>query len=366
MFSHNGKISVSQVKILLILQMFNTGILLLPKTAAHIVGREGYVLPIIALVFGVAYVYGIVGLTEHFKGETLVEFTPKIVPKGIAFIIIWAFAIKLIITAGLELRMFAEMISRVMLPKTPLAVILLSMLLVSAYLVKSGIEATARMAEVLIYFIFIPLIIVILFIVFKADYKQLMPFFQVQPLAIGKGAFLISLSFMPIEFMLMLTGLMEKPEKAKRATLVALVIMSVIEVIVILVTFVGIGVEESKRQLWPVITLMQSAQFLGAFVENQEILMMTCWVFSIFMYVSSGIYFVSLIGSRVCQFKRENVFVLPIIPLLFFVAMLPRNLAQVYLYYMNFQYYMGVWFLLPIPLILLIITRIKKVGGKYE
>ncbi len=366
MFSHNGKISVRQVKILLILQMFNTGILLLPRIASQIAGRDGYILPIIALLFGMAYVYTILGLTTRFRGETFVEFAPKIVPKGIAYSLIVLFALKLLVGAGLELRMFGEMISRVMLPKTPLPVILLAMLLTISYLVKSGIEATARMAEILIYFIFVPLAIVLLFIAAKADYKQLMPFFEAQPLQIGKGAFLISLSFMPIEFMLMLTGLMDQPEKGKRATLIAIVIVSGIEVLVTLLTFVGIGVVESQKQIWPVLTLMQSVQFLGSFVENQQVLMMTCWVFSIFMYVSSGIYTLSLIGGRLFQFKRENVFVLPIIPIIYIVAMLPRNLTQVYNYYRNLQYYVGIWFLLLIPLILLIIAKVKKVGERHE
>ncbi len=366
MFSHNGKISVRQVKILLILQMFNTGILLLPRIAGKIAGRDGYVLPIIALLFGLAYVYTVLGLTTQFRGETFVEFAPKIVPKGVAYVLIVFFALKLLVGAGLELRMFGEMISRVMLPKTPLPVILLTMLLTISYLVKSGIEATARMAEILIYFIFVPLAIVLIFIAAKADYKQLTPFFQAGPLQIGKGAFLISLSFMPIEFMLMLTGLMERPEEGKRATLVAIVIVSGIEVVVTLLTFVGIGVVESQKQVWPVLTLMQSIQFFGSFVENQEVLMMTCWVFSIFMYVSSGIYILSLIGSRVFKFKRENIFVLPTLPIIYAIAMVPRNLTQVYTYYRNFQYYVGLWFLLPIPLILLILIKVKKVGDRHE
>lgn len=366
MFSHNGKVSSRQVEILLILQMFNTGILLLPRIAAHIAGQDGYVLPIIALVFGLIYVYSIITLTTTFKGDTFVEFTLKILPKGAAYIVIWVFALKIIVTTGLELRMFGEMISQVLLPKTPLPVIMLAMLLTVSYLVKSGIEAIARAAEVLVYFIFIPLIIVLIFIVVKADYKQLMPFFQSKPMAIGKGAFVISLSFIPIEFMLMLTGLMKKPEKAKKTTLWAIVAIAIIECIVLVLTYSGIGLGASKRQIWPVLTLMQSIQFPGSLIENQEILMMTCWIFSIFMYISSGLYFTSLIGSRCFKFKRENVFVIPFIPVVYFIAAFPRSLVEAYEYYINFQRYFGIWFLVPVPVILLVLARVRKVGSSYE
>lgn len=366
MFSHNGKISVRQVEILLILQMFNTTILLIPKVAARSVGRDGYILPIVAIALGIVYVYCIMGVTTKFPKDTLVEFAPKIVPKFIAYVIIILFAIKILITTGLEIRMFGEMVSQIMLPKTPLPVIILSILLTAAYLVKSGIEATARMAEILIYFIFIPLAIVFAIVIVRADYKQIMPFFQTDVMSIGKGALLISFSFMPIEFMLMMTGLMKKPEKAKRATLVAVICIAIIEAIIILLTYTGVGVNEVGRQVWPVLTLMQSIQKTGSIVENQEILMMTGWIFSIFMYISAGVYFISLIGSRSFKFKRENVFVLPIIPIVYFVAIFPQSLVEAYKYYLSFQQYFGIWFLIPIPLILTLIANARKVGNKNE
>lgn len=364
MFSHNGRVSVRQVEILLILQMFNTSILLLPREAARYAGRDGYVLPMAALILGIIYLYAITSLTGRFKGDTIVEFAPKILPKFIAYIVIGLFAVKVLVLTGLEIRMFGEMVSQVMLPKTPLPVIILTMLVTAAYLVKSGIEGTARMAEVLLYFIFLPLTLVFVFIVIKADYKQLMPFFETDAISIGKGAFAVSLSFIPIEFMLVLTGLMKKPEKAKRAMFIALIITAVLETIIIVLTFAGIGVNEAKRQIWPVLTLMQSVQFPGSIIENQEILMMTSWVFSIYMYISSGIYFTSLIGSRVFKFRRENVFILPIIPIVYFIAIFPRSLVEAYKYYVSFQYYFGVWFLAPVPIILLILAKMRKVGNK--
>lgn len=366
MFSHNGKVSVRQVEILLILQMFNTSILLLPRIAANHVGRNGYVLPLVALALGIAYLYAITSITNRFKGETLVEFMPKILSKIIAYCIVGLFSLKIIITVGLEIRMFGEMVSQVMLPTTPLPVIILAMLLTAAYLVKSGIEATARMAEVLVYFIFIPLAIVLAVIFSKADYKQLMPFFETDLMSIGKGAFFISLSFMPIEFMLILAGLMKKQEKSRKAMFLALIVVAIIEAIVIISTYIGLGVNEAERQMWPVLTLMQNVQFPGSWIENQEVFMMTSWVFSIYMYICSGLYFTTLMGSRSFKFKRENIFILPILPIIYFIAIFPQSLADAYKYYITFQYWFGIWFLFPIPVILLLIAKVRKVGNANE
>lgn len=362
MFIHNGKISVRQVRLLLILQMFNISVLLLPRIAAYQAGVDGYFLPLAALPFTLIYVLMIIALTSRFQGDSLVEFAPKIVPIPIARLIALAFLIKIIISAGLELRMFGEMISEVMLPKTPLAVIMITLLFTAAYLVKSGIEATGRTAELLIYFVFIPLAIVLGLIVVKTDYYELLPVFQTDGKDFIKGAYYISLTYAPIEFMILMAGLMKKQNGAGKACLWAVVITAFIQTIVVMMTYTAIGMEDSKRYIWPVLTLMQSIEFPGSFVENQEILMMTSWVLSVFMYVASGLFFASFLISRSFRFKRENISVLPLVPVIYFVAMIPDSLINTYKYYIAFQRNFGIWFLFPVPCVLWLIAKLRKAG----
>ncbi len=362
MFIHNGEISVRQVRFMLILQMFNISVLLLPRIAAYQVGVDGYLLPLAALPLVLIYALVIIALTNQFKGDSLVEFIPKILPKSIGRLIIFAFLIKIIISIGLELRMFGEMISEVMLPKTPLAVIMITLLLTAGYLVKSGIEATGRTAELLVYFVFIPLAIVLGLIIVKTDYYELLPIFQSDAKSIVKGAYYISLTFAPMEFMLLLAGLMKKQEKANKACIWAVIITILIQTLVVMMTYTAIGMEESKRYIWPVLTLMQSIEFPGSFVENQEVLMMTSWVLSVFMYVASGLFFSGFLISRSFGFKRENISILPLIPIIYFVAMIPDSLINTYKYYVAFQRYFGVWFLFPIPCLLWLIAKLRKAG----
>ncbi len=364
MFSHNERISIRQVTVLLILQMFNTGMLILPKLATEFVDRNGYVLPILAVILGSIYIFCITKLTNMFSQDTMVEFLPKIFPKFIANVIMFVFALKIIISTGLELRMFGEMVGLVMLPKTPIIIIILIMLLTVAYLVKSGVEAMARMAEILIYFVFLPLVIAFWGVVQQADYRQIMPFFQTDIESLGWGAYYISLSFMPIEFMLMTSGLMKNTQKARKSMFIAVIVIAILQDIMILLTYTGIGVEETQRQIWPVLTLMQSIQSTESIIGNREIFMMSGWIFSIFMYISSGLYFTSLIGTRSFGFKRENIFVLPLVPIVYFISIWPQGLVETYDYYIRFQRDFGIWFLVPVPLALFLIAKGR--GISYE
>ena len=363
MFSHNGKISVRQMMILLILQMFNMNLLIMPRVGAYYWGRSGYIIAIISIVVGVVYLLGVTSLTIRFPRRTLVEIAENIFPRGIAWIVVVLFAVKLVVSAGLELRMFGELISQIMLQKTPTVVIMIIITLAAAYLVKSGIEATGRMGEIVIFFMGIPLFIALEISIFRVDYKEVLPFVPISRNDLWVGTGLTSCIFVPIEILLMLTGLMDKPNKCRKAGIGAIITIGILQAIITLLCIAQNGVNEVRRQMWPTIVLMKSIGMNNTIAENQEILMLIIWIFSAYMYVGISIYVVSLIGSRTCKFKRENVFVLPVIPIILLVALYPNDLGAVYDYYLRFEYYFGIWFLIPIPLFLLLVAKIRGIKG---
>jgi len=362
----NNQISQRQVRLLLILQMFSTPILILPRIMAETVAQDGWLIPIIGVVVGYIYVFIITGLTTRFPGKTISEFAPMILGKLAGNFMVILFGIKILITTVFELRLLCEIIKQVLLPNTPTGVIMMVMLFTVGYLVGAGIEAYGRMAELLVVIVFVPLAIVFAFIVAKADYRQILPIFQSKPSDIIRATYYVSLTFMPLEFMLLFTAFMGKPDKAKSACKWAISVIFIIETIIIVLTYVSIGVMEAKRNFWPVLTLVQNIQFPGAFIENQEIAMISCWILSIFVYISAGVYSVSLISGRILKFKKDSFFILPFIPIIYILAMLPSSFGQVYQWNNLFRIYFGSIFLLPIPLILLIVTKIRKVGAGYD
>ena len=339
---------------------------MLPRTMATTVMQDGWLMPILGLILGYVYVFVITNLSQRFPNKTIVEFAPLIITRPIGLVIAVFFGIKILITTAFELRLLCEIIRQLLLPKTPTGVIMMVMLFTVAYLVGAGIEAYGRMGELLVFIVFIPLAIVFGFIVAKADYRQLLPVFQSSKIASIKAAYLVSLTFMPLEFMLLFTAFMREPRQARRSCKWAIVVIFLIEMATIMLTYVSIGVLEAKRNFWPVLTMVQNIQFPGAFIENQEIAMITCWIVSIFMYISAGVYSFSLIGGRILKLKKDNLFILPSIPVIYILAMLPSSFGQVYKWNNLFRLYFGALFLLPIPLILLVVAKLRKVGVRYE
>lgn len=361
MFSHNGKISTRQLMILLILQMFNMNILIMPRIGVGYWGKSGFLAPLAAIILGEIYLLCVTSLTRRFPKSTFVEITTQLLPKWIAYVVITLLAVKLTVSVGLELRMFGELISQIMLQKTPTVVIMIVLTVSAAYLVKSGIEATARMGEIVIFFMGVPLIIALGITIFRVNYEEVLPFLPIELSNVAVGTGLTSSLFVPIEILLMLNGLMDKPQMSRKAGTAAIISIGVLQALITLLCITQNGSNEILRQLWPVIILMKSVGMNNTVAENQEILMLIIWIFSAYMYVGIGIYIISLIGSRTCKFKRENVFVLPIIPIILLVALYPHNLGIVYRYYLRFEYYFGLWFLVPIPLFLLLVAKIRRI-----
>ena len=366
MYTHNAKISIRQTKLLLILQMFNMSMLIIPRIAAEIAGHDGYLLPIFGFCIGSVYIYLISKLLDRFPGEGLDTIAPKVMSKWIGLLIVAVYILKLLISAGLEIRLFAEMVSQVLLPQTPLPVIILLLLFTVYYLIKSGLEASGRMAEILAYFVFVPLIFILLLVLIKPDYGQLLPILQSRPRSLAIGAYYISITFMPLEFILIIGALVNKPSKVRKVCLYAIGTISVLEIIIIALTFIGVGVATSSTQIWPVLTLMQSIQLPGSVLENQEILMMSWWIMSIYMYISGSLYIAGLTLSKVCHFRRQNVTVLPFIPVVFIIAMIPGSLGESYAKLILFNFYTGSLFLFVVPLLLLVVAKLRKVGGQND
>lgn len=364
MYTHNANVSVRQMKILFILQMFNMSMVILPRIAGKMAGHDGYLLPILGFAFGAIYVWSIVSLLERFPGEGLDTIAPKLITKGLGWILIGLYVIKVLIGAGLEVRMFAEMVSQVLLPKTPLPIIILILLFAVHYLIKSGLEASGRMAEIVAYFVFIPLAFILSMVAIKTDYKQLMPFMTAKPDGFIKGAYFVSMTFMPLEFLLIIGNLVSKPHKLKHIGLWSIGIISVLEIILIGLTFTGVGMVTSTKQIWPMLTLMQSIQFPGSFFENQEIFMMAWWILSVYMYICGSMYVASLTISRLAHFNRQNVTILPLIPIVFLISMYPGSLTEAYRYLLHFNGKFGLLFLFVVPIVLIVIAKLRKKGGE--
>ena len=363
MISSNDKISIRQMQILLILNMYTVLALSLPRITVEYAGSDAWLVVILATLLALLYAYIIGTLGMMFPHETFVEYSQRIIGKALGMILSFGILGFFLIFVSLEVRVFAEINKQYLLDATPTEFIIITMLLTSAYLVRKGYECRARLAEVIFPFVFIPLLLVFFMAAFRADYSKLKPvLYDTDLQSLIGGSYFISLSFIALIFILLFVPYYKNPTKVRKGILQVVLIVGVLKLLTVVLCIARFGIEETGQLIWPVLTIMQTIQLPQAFIENQQGLIMLFWTLAIFSVIHAFLYGASFVLSRIFKTKEHNFFVLPLIPVIYFIALQPDSVPELYTWLDYSIRYIGAWFLVPIPIILWIIAKLRRVG----
>lgn len=364
MFSQNNKISIRQIKILVILNMFSNTSLILPRLATEIAAEDGWIIVIGGAIVSLVYVYIITTLVKMFPGRDIMTYTELIFSRPVALVIGGIFCIKLVILAGLEIRIFGELVKQTLLRDTPIEIIVITMLFVVAYLTRKGFEARARMAELLIFIIVIPLILIFLFAVPDIKMYHISPVFMMDMKTFFYGSFLMSMIYSGLELLLLSAPFVNKPQNIPKAAFVSVIFVAVLNGAICLLTIGSFGPIETSRQLWPVMSIMQTIHLPGSLIQRQDALMVSFWIMTVFLLINGYMFFSTYLIKKMTRLKEQNFLVLPLLPIIYLISLMPDNIVETYGWIRLMTRYVSILFLLPIPLILLIAAKLKGIGEK--
>lgn len=362
MFSQNNKISMRQVKILIILNMFSNTSLILPRIASEIAQGDGHFIVLGGAVISLIYVYVITSLAKRFPNQNIVEYTELIFNKPIALIIGIVLMLKFIILAGLEIRVFGELVKQSLLRDTPIEIIVIAMLLVVVYLTRKGYEARARMAELLIFVILIPLVLIFIFAVPNFEVYNISPIFAISGSKFIYGSFMMSFAYSGLELLLLSTPFILKPNKLPKVALKSVAFVGILNALICVLTIGSFGPVETSRQIWPVMSIMQIIHLPGALIQRQDALMVSFWIMTVFLLINAYLFFSSLLIKKMTRLKEQNFLVLPLVPIVYLISLMPDNIIETYDLLTIMTQYVSILFLLPIPLILLIVAKLRGLG----
>ncbi|MCT4686996.1 GerAB/ArcD/ProY family transporter [Vallitalea sp.] len=362
MFSQNNKISMRQIEILIILNMFSNTSLILPRVASEIADGDGHFIVLGGAIISLVYVFIITSLVKMFPDKNIVEYTELIFNKTIAIIIGVIFCLKLIILAGLEIRVFGELVKQALLRNTPIEIIVIAMLLVVVYLTRKGYEARARMAELLIFIILIPLVVIFFFAVPDIKLYNISPVFSISGEKFIYGSLIMSFAYSGIELLLLSSPFVINPDKLPKVTLRSVAFVGILNALICILTIGSFGPVETSRQIWPVMTIMQTIHLPGALIQRQDALMVSFWIMTVFLLLNAYLFFSGLLIKKIANLKEQNFLILPLIPIIYLISLIPDNIVETYKWIEIMTRYVSLLFLLPIPLILLVVAKMRGLG----
>lgn len=366
MFSSNERISIRQLQILLILTLFSSVSLILPRITTEIADQNGWLLVIGATCLLILYGYIITTLGKMFPDKTIVEYSSDIISRPLGILLSLALVIKLIIFVSFEIRLFGELVKQTLLNTTPIEIIMIVMMFTVVYLTRKGYEARARIGELIVFLALIPIIIVLLFALPEIKLDRLAPFFTLEYKDFFIGSLWISIMMTGVELLYIAIPYLRKPKYVTKAVVQSIIFVGVLSLIIDVITIGVFGPSETARQIWPVMTIMQVIELPGAFIARQDALMMSFWILTTFALINCYIFFISILLSRIFRTQKANWLNLMVLPIIYVISLIPNNVPQTFQMMRTMIKYTGIIFVLPVPLLLLAVAKIRKLGVKDE
>ncbi|MCL2351937.1 MAG: spore germination protein [Firmicutes bacterium] len=360
MFSANNKISVRQYQILLIIDIFGTGVIFLPRRAAALAGQDGWIaLLVTALVMAGAALL-MASAVRAYPSESFIDLLSKLISRPAAAVLGLLFALRLWAGTALELHIFGEIANKTLLRGTPPALIFGVMLLVGAYAASKGYETRARVGQIIFPVIFLPIILMFILAGFRADWSNLRPVFETPPERLARSAFALGSSFTGLEFALLAYPYVNNPKKTPGATAKATLAVGAFMLAVTAVTLASFGPKDAARQVWPVIQLMDMVYIPGSFVERMDVLVMSFWVLSVFAITNAGFFFSAVVLKDVFRRGTHLVYVLAGAPVIFAASAVRFDAAMVYKFADWIFATFGVFFMAVVPAVIYAAAAVRR------
>ena len=362
MLKDSDRITALQMFIIIVSAINAIEVIILPRALALSVGQDGWIVLIGGHLLSAIAVFFIVKLGLLYPHETFAEYTPKILGRFLGIPIVAAAAIFWVLICARILRQFADFI-QLILPQTPIEVIILTVLLVAGYIVRHGIEPIARTIEIL-FPVFISILgLLVLGSLIEVDLMRLLPILDASPKILALESIKTSFGLEGQEILLMLLPFMAIPEKAYRAVYGALACNLVLRLALFIAVIGFFGVELAKTLVWPVEELSRSLTIGGTFIGRFDSFLISLWVTVAFTSILVFLFLASLTVSRIMKFREQSITVLPLIPLIFIAALLPDSIVTTEEWS---DYLSNVWgvFIFTIPPLLLLISYIRGTHKK--
>jgi spore germination protein len=327
----DDRITTSQAIVFLINTILGAGILTMPRSVTHATkSPDAWVAVLLGGIIVIPAILLMVKLSQQFPGQTIFQYASRIVGRlpGKAFCLL--FVCYFLIIAGFEIRSLAEVTLFFLLEGTPIWAIVVPFIWVGAYLVNGGINAIAR-----VYQIVFPISMFVLLISFAVssrvfDIDNLRPVFGdgFAPILAGLRASIPV--FVGYEVILTLVAFMEHPRQAAKAMIGGFAILLAVYLITVIFVVGGISIDSAMTSTWPTLDLIRSFEISGFFVERLEFPLMVIWLMQLFCNFCSFFFQSSLGLSQIFNLSYQPV-IFAMVPIVLLSTMVPKSLQDLLL-----------------------------------
>ncbi len=289
-----GKISALQMALMMHPTILATALLLVPAITGKYAKQDMWISPIWASFVGFLVVYIAHQFNRKFPKETVIQFSEKLVGFIPGKIIGFVFLFFYIHTMGIILREYGEFVIGNFLKKTPLIVVIGSLVIVCALAVHGGLEVIARSAQIFVPVVIFLLLIVTVLLIGELEPQNMFPVMEKGMVPSLMGALVPASWFTEYFLISFLFPFIADREKGFKWGMISVFMVLFMMVMTNLFTLFLFG-DITTTFTYPV---MSAARYINIadFLQHLESFIMAIWVAGTFVKISV-FYYVIVIGT---------------------------------------------------------------------
>jgi len=305
-----GKISPGQAAVLMILTVLATENLIQPTISANYARADAWMLTVFAAVFQLGLIFIIDRTGKMFPGESPVHWTRTVLGTylGMAVIILYLFY-QLWLNC-LIIRTIAEFLLTAFMPDTPIAVFVIVLTLLAAWVVKAGLEVLVRCATFIIPVFLVTFCLILVLLVREMDLSQITPVLEQGIKPVLKGSILPIVWRGEIVLMFFLWPYLNRPEQGFKAMVWVVVAITIVMLPTTIAVTTIFG-PTAPHHIFPTYALVRYIS-VGQFVERVDAVVMALWIAGAFIKIGAFYYVVCLVLSELLKLKEYQAVVYPL------------------------------------------------------
>ncbi|MFJ7508815.1 endospore germination permease [Peribacillus simplex] len=358
-----GKISSLQMAFMMYPTIVATAIIGVPSITAKYAKTDLWLSPIFSALIGYLTVYIAYKLHQLYPKQTVIQFTEKIIgriPGKIFGFLLLFFYIQ---NTGLIVRGYGEFVVGSFLVRTPISVIMASMVLLCAFIVRGGIEVLGRAAELFVPVFIFPIFILIILVGPDLEFKNIFPVLADGMMPPIKGAIVPGGWFSEYFLIIFLLPFLTNMKKGMKSGMMSVSVVMMTLIVVNLTVLFVLGSTTSTK-LYPLMSVSRYIS-LADFFEHVESAAMAVWIVGAFVKISVFYYASALGTAQLLNLSdyRPIVWPIGILIVIFSLWSLPSS-VDVSRNDINVFPLQGILMQTIIPLLLLVIAVVRKRNRK--
>lgn len=312
----------SQLTLILIGSMIGIGVLTLPIDVIKDAKQDGWISSTLGAVYPMYFILLAQYMHKKFPEQNILMISEKYCGKflGTIFNLIFVTFFLLILTEAAAGG--ANMLMIYMTPFLTRKKILITMLLIPAFVAYKGLKTLGRMNEVIFYSTLIGFFIPIAALK-EGSILNIMPIFGSGIINIIKSTKETMLSYNGIEILLLIYPFFKDNKKIRKCGIVSTIITIIVYTWFVFSAIFYLGIDIIPKFLWPIITVTEAVTI--PIINSFRYIFMSLWTLIIFRVLSNCYYAFSFGLSQITKSVSRKSFVLLMYPLIFYLSSLYQN-----------------------------------------